>query len=197
MHARQVVIVSAVPPDERRRKQSIMKIFRAAMMGVYLAVVACGKPAPAPNKDFSLEKIGLVSINLPGNSVCDWKDDNYDVAINDGVIGIRDDNSSFDLSQDPEEGKKLYDLLERLNDPAQRAAAEQALKTQKWPWTVLELINYSNGFKGLVYANSKGAKAYAFAMKRGDVYYYLDSTGVADKELSFFDRVKAGIESIK
>lgn len=177
--------------------QSIMKVFSIAMMGVCLAVVACGTPAPAPNKDFSLDKIGLVSINLPGNSVCDWEDDNYDVAINDGVIGIRDNNSSFDLSQDPVEGKKLYDLLERLNDPAERAAAEQALKEQKRPWTVLELFNYSNGFRGLVYANSKGAKAYAFAMKRGDVYYYLDSTGIADEELQFFDKVKAGIESIK
>lgn len=177
--------------------QSIMKIFSATMMGVCLAVVACGKPAPAPNKDFSLDKIGLVSINLPGNSVCAWEDDNYDVAINDGVIGIRDNNSSFDLSQDPVEGKKLYDLLERLNDPAERAAAEQALKEQKRPWTVLELFNYGNGFRGLVYANSKGAKAYAFAMKRGDVYYYIDSTGIADEELQFFDKVKAGVESIK
>lgn len=179
-----------------------MNHFSAAIMGMCLAVVACGKPSPAPNKDFSLEKIGLVSINLPGNSLCEFEDnegspDNYDLAINDGVIGIRDDNSSFDLSQDPKEGKELYDLLERLNNPAEKAAVEKALKEQKFPRTVVELLNFSNGFKGFVYANSKGGKAYEFVMKRGDVYYYLDSTGQADVDLDFFDKVKAGIESIK
>jgi hypothetical protein len=176
-----------------------MKIFSAAMMSVCLAVVACGKPAPAPNKDFSLEKAGLASINLPGNSVCDWKDEykKYDVAINDGIIGIRTDNSSFDLSQDSEEGKELYDLLERLNNPAERAATEKVLKEQKYPWTVVELLSFSNGFRGLVHADSKGRKSYGFVMKRGDVYYYIDSTGTADEDLHFFDKVKAGIESIK
>jgi hypothetical protein len=174
-----------------------MRLFGAAMMSVCLAIVACGPPAPAPNKDYPLDKIGLASINLPGNSICAWEEDKYDVAINDGVIGIRDDNSSFNLSQDPEEGKALYELLERLNDPAERAATEQGLKERKRPWTVLELLNYSNGFKGLVYAHSDGDKEYAFAMKRGDTYYYIDSTGMPDAELEFFDKVKAGIESIK
>jgi hypothetical protein len=176
-----------------------MKFFRAAMMGVCLAIVACGKPAPAPPKDCTLEKIGLTSINLPGNSVCDWEAeyDQYDVAINDGVIGIRDKNHSFNLSQDPEDGKKLYDLLERLNNPAERAAAEKILKDHKYPSTVVELLNFGNGFKGYVYANTKGAKAFEFVMKRGEVYYYLDSTGQPQVELEFFDKVKASIESIK
>jgi len=169
------------------------------MMSVCLATAACGKPAPAPNKDFPLDKVGLVSMNLPGNSICNWEAeyDNYDVAINDGVIGIRDNNSSFNLSLDPDKGKKLDELLARLNNPAERPAVEKALKDHKYPETVVELLNFSNGFKGFVHADSKGRKSYEFVMKRGDLYYYVDSTGTAREELEFFDRVKAGIESIK